>query len=85
MCGSNKFRASITSGVLMSLLLHSKVADSRMARASESVMVCVTQKVCQCANHVTVRIVAHFLSIASCMCMISRQTGVVIQLTQFPN
>src|SRR5215472_8806208 len=61
MCGSNKFSASVTSGVLMSLFLHSKVADSRMARASESVMVSVTQKVCQCgANHVTIRIVAHF-------------------------
>ena len=50
MRGSNKFRASVTSGVLMSLFLHSKVADSRTARASESVMVCVKQKVCQCGQ-----------------------------------
>jgi hypothetical protein len=41
---------------LMSLFLHSTVADSRMARASdEAVMVSPAQKVCHAANDVAVR------------------------------
>src|SRR5215475_8308719 len=73
MCGSNKFSASVTSGVLMSLFLHSRVADSRMARASETVMVFAVQKVCHAANDVALRSCRVFSSITSCMCVISRQ------------
>ena len=102
MYGSNKFSASVTSGVLMSLFLHSRVADSRMARASETVMVFATQKVCHAAKDVaarwlpltrvchpylwdgsggeTLRSCRVFSSIISCMCVISRQTSVVIQI-----
>jgi hypothetical protein len=38
MYGSNKSSASLTSGVLMSLCLHSSVAASRIARASKTVI-----------------------------------------------
>src|SRR4029434_7088426 len=38
MYGSNKSRASRTSGVSMLLFLHSNTADSRMARASRTVI-----------------------------------------------
>jgi hypothetical protein len=34
---------------LMSRFVHSKTADSRMARASETVMIFVTQKICHAA------------------------------------
>src|SRR5262245_21487389 len=68
---SRKSNASLTSGVLMSLFSDSKVAASRIARASKTVMICVPQKVCQRAKRCScLDLACFFTDSILCVCKI---------------